>query len=72
MSVFSERLKALRIKNQVTQKEIAEYLNIKTNAYQNYEYGKREPNIDNLIKISNYLNVSADYLLGISDDTTRR
>ncbi len=40
--------------------------------YQRYEYGTRKPTSDIIIKLCNYFNVSADYLLGLSDDPTRR
>lgn len=36
-------------------------------AWTYWETGKREPNISTLIKICEYFNVSADYLLGLSD-----
>ncbi len=71
MSIFSERLKLLRNNKQIKQKTIAEHLEITSNAYQNYEYGKREPDFTNLVKLCNYFNVSSDYLLGLSDDPTR-
>ena len=53
------------------QRDLSEYLEITTLAYQRYEYGDREPNFDKVIKLCNYFNVSADYLLGLSDDPTR-
>lgn len=67
MSIFSERLKEVRRLREITQKEMAIYLNISENAYQNYEYGKREPNYKSLIKLCQKLNVSADYLIGLTD-----
>lgn len=70
MSYFSERLKITRQEKKITQKYLADYLNIQERAYQNYEYGNREPNIDSLIKIADCLNVSIDYLVGRSDDPT--
>ena len=42
-SDLGERLKHLRITNNCTQKEIAEYLNITLRAYQYYEVGERFP-----------------------------
>lgn len=71
MSYFSERLKATRQEQKLTQKNLAEYLKIQERAYQNYEYGNREPSLDTLIKIADYFNVSLDYLVGRSDDPTR-
>ena len=61
------RLKQLRQENGVSQKEIAEYLNIKQNTYSQYETGKRQLSIDMLIKIAKYYNVSTDYVLDLED-----
>ena len=71
MLQFSTRLKELRLKNKVSQKCIAESIEISESLYQYYEYGKREPSISNFAKLCNYFNVSSDYLLGLSDDPNR-
>ena len=60
---FCEKLKQLRISAGLTQHSIAQQLQITDRSYQNYEYGKREPNIVTLIHISFILNVSLDDLL---------
>ena len=70
MSDFSNILKNLRSKTDKKQSEIADYLDISVQSYSAYENG-REPNYDNLIKLSEYFNVSTDYLLGISNLTFR-
>ncbi len=67
MSVFSERLKETRQKRNYTQKNVAEHLGIAERAYQNYEYGNREPNLDTLIKLADYFDVSLDFLSGRSN-----
>ncbi|SNS03229.1 Helix-turn-helix [Anaerovirgula multivorans] len=68
MVLFAQRLKEIRVSQKITQKAVAEFLNIKETSYQHYEYGKREPNYETLFKLCHYFNVSADYLLGLSDD----
>ncbi len=68
MSVFSTKLKEIRISNNVTQKQLADFLGINERSYQNYEYGNREPNFDITVKLANYLEVSVDYLLGRTDN----
>ena len=65
--VFHESLKKNRINNGKTQKQMAELLSMATNAYQRYELGTSEPNIQKLLKISAILNVSLDDLLCRSD-----
>ena len=64
MSSFSNRLKELRKAKGVTQKAMAEYLGMVERAYQDYEYGKLEPNHEKTIKLADYFHVSTDYLLG--------
>lgn len=55
-------LKQLRnIKNQ-TQSDIAKVINVAPTTYLGYEKGTSEPNIDTLIKLADYFNVSLDYL----------
>ena len=71
MATFGERLKQLRIDNQITQKQIADFLGMTVNGYQNYEYDKREMNIKTLTILADYFNVSIDYLVGRSDDPNR-
>jgi transcriptional regulator with XRE-family HTH domain len=68
MSIFGDRLKQLRINKNIMQKDMAQYLEIETISYQRYEYGDREPKFDKLIKLCDYFNVSADYLLGRTDN----
>ena len=62
------RLKDLREDRDIKQKDIAEYLHIKQNTYSQYENGQRQLPIDILIKLSEYYNVSTDYILGISKE----
>ena len=61
---FAERLQNLREYNEISRKELASFLNISVSAIGMYERGAREPNIDILIKLANYFNVSLDFLLG--------
>ncbi|MBS6503719.1 MAG: helix-turn-helix domain-containing protein [Clostridium sp.] len=60
---FCENLKYIRSSLNISQKEIANYLKLNPSSYSNYENGRREPSIDVLIKISNFLNVEIDKLL---------
>jgi transcriptional regulator with XRE-family HTH domain len=65
------RLKELRKENNKTQKEVAQYLNIEQNTYSQYENGQRQLPIEVLIKLTNYYDVSADYILNLTDIETR-
>lgn len=62
------RIKDLRDDFDVTQKEIAQYLNIKQNTYSQYETGQRQLPVDILIALAKYYNTSTDYLLGLTDE----
>lgn len=64
MSIFSERLKLLREKAGLTQKEVASMLDMTQSSYSKYEYGTREPNIENILRLSKIFNVTTDFLLG--------
>lgn len=59
-----QNLKKARKNSQYTQPQVAQKLGITTVAYQNYEYGKREPSNELLCKISDLFGVTTDYLLG--------
>lgn len=68
--MFSERLKASRKAKRKTQRDLAAYLGISERGYQNYEMGKREPDLEVLTQLADYLGVTTDYLLGRSDDAS--
>ncbi len=61
------RLEDLRIDNDKTQAEIADYLGCQREVYRRYEKGTRQIPIDFLIRLSEYYNVSIDYLVGITN-----
>ena len=64
MKIFQERLIEQRKLNNVTQRQLADYLQIAQPSYIRYENGKAEPTLANLVKIADYFDVSVDYLLG--------
>ena len=72
MPTFGERLKQLRKERNITQKDLADYLGIATNAYQRYEYDQRDMNIQSLTALADYFDVSVDYLIGRSDKPERQ
>lgn len=67
---FSERLKDLRKQAGLTQVNVAERLGVSQPAYASWERGIKKPTQDNLVKIAQILNVSVDYLVGNSQDTS--
>lgn len=60
------RIKARRKQMGLTQAEVAQKLGIASQSVTNYESGKTDPSIRNLISLAAVLGVSTDYLLGRS------
>jgi len=65
-----ERIKNLREDNDMTQTDVANYLNCSQVAYSYYEIGRRDMPIEVLIKLAKLYNCSTDYLLGLTDHKT--
>lgn len=65
--VFQERMRGLREDGDLTQKQISDMLGVAQTTYSQYELGKRSMPIDYLIALCKFYNVSADYMLGLSD-----
>ena len=66
--IFSERLKLLRIQLEDSQLKVATTIGISDRAYRNLESGVSVPNMNTLIALAEYFNVSIDYLTGRTDD----
>lgn len=62
------RLKSMREDRDITQTEIATFLNCKQNTYQQYETGKRQIPINLLKKLAIYYDTSVDYLIEMTDE----
>lgn len=64
-----EKIRYLRIKNNLTSKELSRILNISESTISLYENDKRKPNIELIVKMADFFNVSTDFLLGVSANT---
>lgn len=69
MSDFGQRLKSSRKQLGLTQKELAQSLEIAQSTIANYEKNIRFPGELSLRQLSDFLNVSIDYLLGLSESS---
>lgn len=58
------RLKEIRIEKGLSQKAVANSLECSPTVYSRYETGERQPSIEMLIKLSEFFEVSVDYLIG--------
>ena len=63
---FAERLQELREDRGISRKDLAANLNITVSALGMYEQGRREPNMEMLIRLADYFNVTLDFLVGRS------
>ena len=59
-----ENIRNLREDHDKTQRELAEYLNVKQTTYSKYELGKINIPIEVLVMLADYYDVTLDYLLG--------
>lgn len=64
MSDFSNNLKQLRKKGNLTQTELASSLGVSRSSISMYENGEREPDFETLKAISNFFHVDMNFLLG--------
>ncbi len=63
------RLRELRQDKDLTQVQVANYLDMSQTGYSQYEIGKNDIPTKILIKLSLFYGVSVDYLLNITDET---
>ena len=65
---FGNRLKALRNKAGLTQKQLAIRMGVTSSVVSYYELSERNPSPDVLIQLASIFHVTTDYLLGIQKD----
>lgn len=66
--MFSERLKILRNLKEITQVELAKVFEVSGRTIYMWEAGERKPDIETLVKLAQYFDVTTDYLLGLTDN----
>ena len=67
MNTYRARIKNVREDRDLTQAEIGKILNKSQQGYNHIETGRAELRIDDLVKLCRYYNLSADYLIGLTD-----
>lgn len=65
--MLNTRLKDLREDKDLKQEDIAKLLNVKQQAYSNYETNKRNIPIDLAIYLARFYNTSLDYIFGLTN-----
>ena len=67
MADYRERMRALREDRDLTQAELGRVLNKSQQGYNHIEAGRAELKIDDLIKLCKFYNLSADYIIGLTN-----
>lgn len=70
--LFGQRLREIREDRGMSRKEMADLLEVSKTQISDIENGKSGTNLDRFYVLCEYYQVSADYLLGITDDPTWR
>ena len=65
--MFGDRIKSLRLSNNLNQVQLAEQLQVSKQTVSNWENNNILPSIEMLVKISSFFSVSTDYLLELDD-----
>ena len=68
---FATRLKAARERRDFSQAALAVKSGMEPSMLSHYEAGSREPGMENFRKLAQALDVTADFLLGLTDETRR-
>lgn len=68
MNTFKNRLKECRKASNLTQKQLASILNTTDDSVYSWEKGRAEPSIEMIKKICIVLEITSDYLIGLSND----
>ena len=67
MADYRQRLRDLREDNDLTQAQLGKLLNKSQQGYTHIEAGRAELKIEDLIKLCKFYNLSADYIVGITN-----
>ena len=70
--VLKHKIKELRTLKGYKQEYIAQILEVSQGTYNNWETGKRRPELDTIIKIADFYDVELDYLFGRDVEVNRK
>jgi transcriptional regulator with XRE-family HTH domain len=66
-----ERLKKLRNDREISQAKIAPMFDVRQQSYAAWETGETQPDVETLIKLAIFFDVTVDYLTGASDEIVK-
>ena len=64
---FGNILKNLRIERGISQRKLGQAFGVANQTISTWETGVREPDLDTLVKLAQYFNVSVGFLLGVEE-----
>lgn len=67
MANYRERLRGLREDHDLTQAQLGKVINKSQQGYNHIEAGRAELKIDDLVMLCKFYNLSADYIIGLTD-----
>lgn len=67
MANYRARLRNVREDHDLTQADVGKILNKSQQGYNHIEAGRAELKIDDLVRLCQYYNLSADYLIGLTN-----
>ena len=67
---YRQRLRDVREDRDLTQAELGKVINKSQQGYNHIESGRAELKIDDLIKLCRFYNLSADYMIGLTNKKT--
>ena len=67
MANYRDRLRNIREDRDLTQAELGKLINKSQQGYNHIEAGRAELKIDDLVKLCKFYNLSADYIIGLTD-----
>ena len=68
---YGDRIKILRERKELSQKEVAEYLHTTQSYYAQYERNARQMPFDRAIELAQFYGVSLDYIAGLTDNINK-
>ena len=68
--MIADILKFLRKNHNYTLQQVADGINVNSSTYKNYEYGRREPDLETTSKLADFYGVTTDFLLGRTPSQT--
>lgn len=67
MADYRQRIRDIREDRDLTQAELGKLLNKSQQGYNHIEAGRAELKIDDLVKLCKFYNLSADYIIGLTN-----